>query len=45
MWANSVIFKKMPKLNNRKLGVNSPNPVTLIGGNIGMGPTIKIAAN
>jgi hypothetical protein len=29
MWATSVIFKKMLKVNNRPLGENSPNLVTL----------------
>jgi hypothetical protein len=32
MWANSVIFKKSPKLNNRSSGENSPTLVTLFGG-------------
>jgi hypothetical protein len=30
MWATSVIFKKLPKVNNHLLGENSPNLVTLI---------------
>jgi hypothetical protein len=30
MWATSVIFKKLPKVNNRPLGENSPNLVTLL---------------
>jgi hypothetical protein len=29
MWANSVIKKTCPKVNNRPIGENSPNPVTL----------------
>jgi hypothetical protein len=29
MWATSVMFKKMPKVNKRPLGENSPNLVTL----------------
>jgi hypothetical protein len=29
MWATSVIFRKLPKVNNRALEENSPNPVTL----------------
>jgi hypothetical protein len=30
MWANSDIFKNPPNANNRTLGENSPNLVTLI---------------
>jgi hypothetical protein len=29
MWATSEIFNKMPKVNNRSLGENLPNLVTL----------------
>jgi hypothetical protein len=29
MWAISVIFIKLPKVNSHALGENSPNPVTL----------------
>jgi hypothetical protein len=29
MWDTSVIFKQLPKVNNRPLGGNSPNLVTL----------------
>jgi hypothetical protein len=29
-WANSVIFKKLPKVNIRQRGENSPNLVALI---------------
>jgi hypothetical protein len=29
MWATSVIFKKLPKVNNRPMGENSPHLVTL----------------
>jgi hypothetical protein len=29
MWAFSLIFKKLPKVNNRPRGENSPNLVTL----------------
>jgi hypothetical protein len=29
MWATSVIFGKLPKVNNRPLGENSPNLITL----------------
>jgi hypothetical protein len=31
MWVTSVIFKKLPKVNNYPLGENSPNLVTLPG--------------
>jgi hypothetical protein len=31
MWATSIIFKKLPKVNNHLLGENSPNLVTLLG--------------
>jgi hypothetical protein len=31
MWAISIIFKKLPKVNNRPLGENSPNLATLSG--------------
>jgi hypothetical protein len=30
MWWISVIFQKMPKANNRPLGENSPNLITLV---------------
>jgi hypothetical protein len=30
VWAHSVIFKKVPKENNRPKGENSPNLVTLL---------------
>jgi hypothetical protein len=30
MWPTFVIFKKLPIVNNLKLGENSPNPVTLL---------------
>jgi hypothetical protein len=30
MWANSIIFTKLPKVNNRPLGETSPNLVTLM---------------
>jgi hypothetical protein len=30
MWATSIIFKKLPKVNNHLLDENSPNLVTLI---------------
>jgi hypothetical protein len=30
MWATSVIFKRLPKVNNHLLGENSPNLITLI---------------
>jgi hypothetical protein len=30
MWATSVIFKKLPKVNNHPLGENSSNLVTLM---------------
>jgi hypothetical protein len=30
MWAASVIFKKLPRVNNRPLGEISPNLVTLM---------------
>jgi hypothetical protein len=29
MWATSVIFKKLPKVNNRPMGENSPHLVDL----------------
>jgi hypothetical protein len=29
MWASSIIFMILPKVNNHSLGENSPNPVTL----------------
>jgi hypothetical protein len=29
MWATSVIYQKLPKDNNRPMGENSPNLVTL----------------
>jgi hypothetical protein len=29
MWATPIIFKKLPKVNNRPTGENFPNPVTL----------------
>jgi hypothetical protein len=29
MWANSLILQKLPKANNRPMGENSPNLVTL----------------
>jgi hypothetical protein len=32
IWAISVIFKKLPKVNNHPIGDNSPNPVTLLVG-------------
>jgi hypothetical protein len=32
LWAIYVIFQKLPKANNRPLGKNSPNLVTLPGG-------------
>jgi hypothetical protein len=32
IWATSVIFKKTPKVNNRPIGENSPNLVTLARG-------------
>jgi hypothetical protein len=31
MWATFVIFTKLPIVNNRALGENSPNLVTLFG--------------
>jgi hypothetical protein len=31
--AISVIFKKLPKVNNHPMGENSPNLVTLLGPN------------
>jgi hypothetical protein len=30
MWATYVVGKQLPQQNNRPLGENSPNPVTLI---------------
>jgi hypothetical protein len=30
MWATSVIFFKLPAVNNRPIGENSPNLVTLV---------------
>jgi hypothetical protein len=29
MWTNSVLFIKLPKVNNRPMSENSPNLVTL----------------
>jgi hypothetical protein len=36
MWTNSVIFKKLLKVNNRSLGENSPILVTLSISRIGL---------
>jgi hypothetical protein len=30
MWTNSILFIKLPKVNNRPMGENSPNLVTLV---------------
>jgi hypothetical protein len=40
MWATSVIFKKLLRVNNHPLGENSPNPVPLITWN--MQPMVRI---
>jgi hypothetical protein len=34
LWAISAIFQKLPKANNRPLGENSPNLVTLAPGSV-----------
>jgi hypothetical protein len=34
LWTNSVIFIKLAKVNNRPMGENSPNLVTLLGGRL-----------
>jgi hypothetical protein len=41
IWATSVFFQKLPKVNNRPLGENSPNLVTLLKTDIttGANPT------
>jgi hypothetical protein len=34
IWDSSFFFKKLAKVNNHPIGVNSPNPVTLAVGTV-----------
>jgi hypothetical protein len=45
MWDTSVSPKTLPKENNRPIGENSPNPITLaVTNQVRKKPLIKIAA-